>query len=256
MNFISLLSIEFKKIRRSQILPVLFVASVILWAPSVINADMNFKMQAEGISPENNFLIQGFLGISWFMFPASIIVCTVLINQTERKNNGILKMLAMPISTSKLCLAKFIVLFVLAAAQIFIMTVIYYISAAVASNMQDYNFMLPPLFVLKEAGLLLISAIPMAALFWLLSVCIKTPVFSIGAGLVAIVPSVLIINTKVWFAYPVAYPFYVITSEYGKLSENMDTAEIQLVPWLPVAILITVFCLSVSCLYFGHSERK
>ena len=59
MNFISLLSIEFKKIRRSQILPVLFVASVILWAPSVINADMNFKMQAEGISPENNFLIQG-----------------------------------------------------------------------------------------------------------------------------------------------------------------------------------------------------
>ncbi|MCX4328112.1 MAG: ABC transporter permease [Lachnospiraceae bacterium] len=256
MNFISLIGIEFKKIRRSKILFILLAASVILWIPSILNSDINFKMQAEGILPEYNFLIQGFLGISWFMFPASIIVSTVLINQTERSNNGILKMLAMPVSTSMLCLAKFIVLSVLAAAQIFMMVVIYYISAAIASNIEDYNFMLPPLFVFKEAGILLISAIPMAALFWLLSVCIKTPVFSIGTGLAAVVPSVLIINTKIWFAYPVSYPFYIITAEYSKLSENMDTAEIQLVPWLPVAVLITVFCLAVSCIYFGHSERK
>ena len=125
MSFISILSIEFKKIRRSKILPLFLLASVILWLPSVFNADINFKMQAEGILPEYNFLIQGFLGISWFMLPASIIVSTVLINQTERSNNGILKMLALPVSTTWLCLAKFLVLLVLAAAQVIIMAGVY-----------------------------------------------------------------------------------------------------------------------------------
>ena len=55
-----------------------------------------FGMQAEGISPENNFFIQGFMAMSWFMFPASMVVGTVLLNQTERMNKGILKMLALP----------------------------------------------------------------------------------------------------------------------------------------------------------------
>lgn len=255
MNFISMLSIEFKKIRRSKILPLFLAASVILWLPSVLNADTNFKMQAEGILPEYNFLIQGFLGISWFMFPASIIVSTVLINQTERSNNGILKMLALPVSTARLCLAKFLMLLVLAAVQIIIMAGVYYISAAIASNIQNYNFILPPLFVFKEAALLLISAIPMAALFWLLSICIKTPVFSIGTGFIMVVPSVLVINTKAWFAYPVSYPFYIITAEYSKLASGISTIKVQLVPWLLAAFLITVSCLVLSCVCFGRSYR-
>lgn len=255
MNFISMLGIEFKKIRRSKILLLLLMASVILWLPSIFNADVNFKMQAEGILPEYNFLIQGLLGISWFMFPASIIVSTVLINQTERSNNGILKMLALPVSTTWLCLAKFLVLLVLAAAQIIIMIGVYYIGAAIASNTQDYNFILPPLFVFKEAALLFVSAIPMAALFWLLSVCIKTPVFSIGTGFIMVVPSVLVINTKAWFAYPVSYPFYVITAEYSKLASGISTTEVQLVPWLFTAFLITVSCLVLSCICFGRSYR-
>ena len=72
----------------------------------------------------------------------------------------------------------------------------YYISAAIVTGTQDYNFILSPLFVLKEVGLISISAIPMLAFFWLLAVCIQTPIFSIGIGLASIVPSVLMINTK------------------------------------------------------------
>ena len=202
MSFLSLVGVELKKIRRSKILLILAVAAVILWIPSILNAEMNFGMQAEGISPENNFFIQGFLGMAWFMFPASMVVGTVLLSQTERANKGILKMLALPISTAKLCMAKFVVLLTLAAAQIFMMTGMYYIGAAISSGTQDYNFILPPLFVLKEIGLIFLSSIPMIAFFWMLSVCIQTPIFSIGVGLASIVPSVLIINTKAWFACP------------------------------------------------------
>ncbi len=256
MNFLSLIGIEFKKIRRSKILFILTAATVILWLPSVFNADLSFEMQAEGISPENNFLIQGFMGMAWFMFPASMVVSTVLLNMTERSNRGILKMLSLPITTTGLCLAKFVVLLALAAFQILMTVGMYYVSAGIASQTQDYNFILQPLFVFKEAGLIFISAIPMLAFFWLLSVCIQTPIFSIGIGLASIVPSVLMINTKVWFAYPVSYPFFVITSEYGKLAANLDTAQVELTPWIPVAIVITILCLSVSCLRFGQAERR
>ena len=63
MSFLSLIGVEFMKIKRSKIFFILFAATVILWIPSIRNADMNFSMQAEGISPENNFFIQGFMGM-------------------------------------------------------------------------------------------------------------------------------------------------------------------------------------------------
>lgn len=256
MNFLSLVGVEFKKIKRSKILLIFFVATVVLWMPSILNAHMNFDMQAEGISPENNFFIQGFMGMGWFMFPASMIVGTVLLSQTERANKGILKMLALPISTTKLCMAKFIVLLVLAVFQIGMAVGMYYVGAAIVSGTQNYNFILQPLFVFKEAGLIFAAAIPMIAFFWMLSVCIQTPIFSIGIGLVSIVPSVLMINTKVWFAYPMSYPFFVMTAEYGKLATNLDTAQVELIPWIPVAIVITILALSISCLRFGQAERR
>ena len=51
MSFLSLLGVEFKKIRRSKIMLILSVAVIALWLPSIFNANMNFQMQAEGISP-------------------------------------------------------------------------------------------------------------------------------------------------------------------------------------------------------------
>lgn len=256
MSFLSLVSVEFRKIKRSKILFILLAAAVILWIPSIINADMNFKMQAEGITPEHNFFIQGFMAMSWFMFPGSMVVGTVLLSQTEKSNRGILKMLALPVSATALSLAKFIVLLVLSAVQLLMMTGMYYISAAIASRIHDYCFLLPGAFVLKEVFSLYLSAIPMIAFFWMLSVWIQTPIFSVGIGLASIVPSVLVINTKVWFAYPMSYPFFVITSEYGNLAANLDMAQVELIPWIPVAVAITILCLSISCLCFGQAERR
>lgn len=256
MSFLSLIGIEFQKIRRSKILLILAAAAVILWLPSILHADMNFEMQAEGISPENNFLIQGLMGMAWFMFPASMVVSTVLLNMTERNNRGILKMLSLPIPSAGLCLAKFVVLLSLAAFQILMTVGLYFISAGIASRTQHYHFILQPLFVFKEAGLIFITAIPMLAFFWLLSVCIQTPIFSVGIGLASIVPSVLMINTKIWFAYPMAYPFFMITAEYGKLASNITTAQVNFLPWIPFAVGFTIVCLSVSCLRFGQAERR
>lgn len=256
MSFLSLLPIERLKIKRSRILWIFAAAAAILWIPSILHAKLNFSMQAEGISPEHSFFIQGFLGMAWFMYPASMVVCCTLLTQTERSHKGLLKMLSLPVGAARLCLAKFTILLLLSAVQMLLMAAMYYISAALAQALHGYPFVLPPSFVAKEVLLLLFSSLPMLAWFWMLSVCIQTPIFSVGAGLASIVPSVLLINTKLWFASPTSYPLFAITAEYGKLAANLDTPQAGLLPWLPVAAAVTILCLSISCLRFGRAETQ
>ena len=256
MNFLSLVGVELKKIRRSKILLILLIPVIMMWIPSIINADMNFDLRGIPITPENNFFIQGFMGMVWFMIPASLVICTVLLNQTERSNKGILKMLSLPISTTKLCLAKFTVLILLAAFQMVMSIGAYYICAAIVTHTQDYNFILEPLYVCKNVCSIYAAAIPMAAVYLAVSTLIQSPIFSVGIGLASIVPSVLMINTKIWFAYPMCYPFYIITSEYGRMASNLSFSSIEFFPWLPVAIGITAICLIISCRCFGQAERR
>ena len=93
MNFLSLVGVELKKIRRSKILLILLIPVIMMWIPSIINADMNFDLRGIPITPENNFFIQGFMGIVRVMIPASQVNCTVRLNQTERSHEGMYKML-------------------------------------------------------------------------------------------------------------------------------------------------------------------
>ena len=117
------------------------------------------------------------MGMAWFIYPAVMVVTTVILVQTERTNHGILKMLALPVSTPLLCLAKFIVLAVTAAAFILFMTAGYYIAAAAAGALNDYSFILAPDYVLPFAGKLYLASLPMLTVFWLIAVCISTPYF-------------------------------------------------------------------------------
>lgn len=256
MSLVSLIGVELKKIRRSKILLILLLPVIIMWLPAILNASINFDVRSVPITPENNFFIQGFMGMVWFMIPATLIICTVLLTQTERANKGILKMLALPISTAKLCIAKFIVIILLAVLQMVMSIGAYYLSAAIASQTQNYSFILEPLYVCRVAAELYLAAIPMAAVFWMLATLIQTPIFSVGIGLASIVPSVLIINTKIWFVYPMSYSFYMLMTEYGKVAEGMYDTQVQWLPWIPAAAAITILCLAVSCITFGYSERR
>lgn len=256
MNLFSLVTIEFTKIRRSKIGWILIIPVIITWIPSVINADMNFDTRGISISPEHNFFIQGFMGMAWFMIPATLIICTVLLNQTEYSNNGILKMLSLPVNTGLLCLAKFIVMLLLGAVQMLFTVGVYYISAEIATKTQGYTFLLEPLYVFRVVSLLYLAALPMAAVFWMLAVLLRTPVFSVGIGLASIVPSVLMINIKEWFVYPMCYPFYVLITEYNNVTVGVPAAKVDLIPWIPFAVTITILGLAVSCFRFGYAERR
>ena len=98
--------------------------------------------------------------------------------------------------------------------------------------------------------------IPAAAVYWIIGVLIRTPIFSVGLGLASIVPSVLMLNTKVWYCYPMDYPFYMLMTEYGKLVPELFSAKIELVPMVPIGIGTTLLCLTVACGRYGAAERN
>lgn len=255
MNLLTLFSIELKKIRRTHIFWILLIPLILLWIPAVLNVDSNFS-NAAGLSPEMNFFFQMYLGMSWFLYPASLVVITVMLNQLERTNQGILKMLSLPVSAAGLCLGKFLVLLLLSAFQMVCMAVLYYPAAAMASHSAGYDFILPLSTVLYETLVIYISSIPMAAFYWLIAVCIRTSVFSVGIGLATIVPTVLFINSKLWFAYPMCHPYYIMAQLLEQPQTQVYNLSIDLCPLVPVAVAVTLVCLILSCLCFGRSERR
>ena len=256
MNLIRLIKIEIGKLKRSKIGLILLIPVLLVWISGIMNADMNFEMQAEGISPENNFFIQSFLGYVWFMLPSSLVVITVLMTQTERGNNGILKMLSLPVSGAALCLSKFCTILLVMGMEVAFITAGYFPAAWIASRKWEYDFLIEPGYVLQIAALLFLISIPMAAIYWMLAILFHNTVAAVGVGLATVVPIVLAINTKAWFAYPMCYPMMLITSKMHELASNMGTFSLELVPWIPTAIAATLAALILSCTLYGRAERR
>lgn len=255
LGLLSLFRVELIKIRRSRILWILLIPAVIMWLPSAMNADVNFIMDAYDMPPEYNFFIQGYMGMAWFMIPATVIICNVLLQQTERLHRGLLKCLSLPVSAAKMCLAKFLVTVLLTVVQLALSIGSYYGAAALASRLYQYDFVLPLPYVCRAAALIYLAALPMAAVFWMVSVLVQTPIFSVGLGLASIVPSVLMLNTKLWCWYPMDYPFYILMTEYGRIAPEVYDSKVQLIPLLPVGIVVTLVCLAVACARYRHGEK-
>lgn len=258
MNLLKYIQVEFCKIRRSKIMWILVVPVLMMWGVSVMNADINFRgyILDSGISPEHNFFIQSVLGFAGFMFPSSMVVITVMMTQTELKNNGILKMMALPVNRVKLCAAKFIVFVCLAGMQVAMLFAGAFPSIVLASKMQGYDFGIDPLIICRMGVWVFLASVPMMAVYWMLSIVIRNPVFSIGFGLATVIPAVLMINTKVWFAYPMCYPMMLATMEMGRLSGSLDTTAVPMASWAGISLGVTVLALGISCFAFGRTAKE
>ena len=256
MSFSGLYLCELRKLRRSKILLILAAPVAVMWLTCAVNVRMSFDTTAVDIAPENNFFIQGFMGMTWFMIPASLVICCVLVMQLEKSHGGLSKMLSLPVNPAALCLAKFIAVLTLGAAQFVMCLAGYCLAAAAATASTGHDFLLDPLYAAGFAARLYLAAIPMAAVFWLLAAVVDTTIFSVGIGLASVVPSVLMINTRLWAFYPMSYPFYLLMVEYGRAAEGMYETQVAYLPWLTAAAIITLACLAIAAKGFGRSERR
>ena len=118
MSIIELIKIEFMKVKRSMILPLLLIPPILVVVSGVSSISM--YMTPEYTDAWSAMFIQSALLFGYYLLPFSMVVVCVMIANREIKNNGILKMLALPVSKGKLALTKFLVLLSFLAIELLI----------------------------------------------------------------------------------------------------------------------------------------
>ena len=96
MNFLDLIKIEFMKVRRSKIIPLIFIAPLLVVISGVASLSNYFTPEYTNAWPA--MFIQSALVYAYYLLPFSMIVVCVMIAGRETGNNGILIMLALPVS--------------------------------------------------------------------------------------------------------------------------------------------------------------
>ena len=96
MSFLELLKIEFLKVKRGKIIPLIFVAPVLVVISGISNLYRYFT--PEYTNAWAAMFIQSALVYAYYLLPFSMIVVCVMVESRETGNKGILKMLALPIN--------------------------------------------------------------------------------------------------------------------------------------------------------------
>ncbi len=254
MNFLELLKIEFMKMKRSKIIPLIFVAPLLVVASGIANLSSYFTPEYTNAWPA--MFIQSALVYAYYLLPFSMIVVCVMISGRETQNNGILKMLALPISRYTLSLAKFCVLMFYLFMEMVVFLVVFVIAGLIATSLMGITETLPVLYLLKWCAGLFLTMLPCVATMWAITVLFEKPLLSVGLNLLLVIPGVLVANTPLRIAYPYCYSGYLVSCSLHDFSAASSDTAFLLIPFLPCAILIFVLVLALAVTQFGKKEMR
>lgn len=254
MNFFALLKIEFTKVKRSKMVPLIFVAPLLVVISGVANLSRYFTPEYTNAWPA--MFIQSALVYSYYLLPFSMIVVCVMIAGRETGNNGILKMLALPVSRYALSAAKFCVLMFYLFMEMVVFLAVFVIAGTVATQTMNVTETLPVLYLLKWCIGLFLTMLPCLGTMWAITVLFEKPLFSVGLNLFLVIPGVLVANTPVWIAYPYCYSGYLVSCSLHDFTVESNTTAFSLFPFLPVAVLMFVVVFMISITQFGKKEMR
>ena len=254
MNFLELLKIEFMKVKRSKIIPLIFVAPLLVVASGIANLSSYFTPEYTNAWPA--MFIQSALVYAYYLLPFSMIVVCVMISGQETQNNGILKMLALPISLYTLLLAKFCVLLFYLLMEMVVFLVVFVIAGLIATGSMGITETLPVFYLLKWCAGLFLTMLPCVATMWTITVLFEKPLLSVGLNLLLVIPGVLVANTPLWIAYPYCYSGYLVSCSLHDFVASSSDTTFSLIPFLPCAILIFVLVLALAFTQFGKREMR
>lgn len=254
MSFFELLKIEFMKVKRSKIVPLIFIAPLLVVASGIANPSSYFTPEYTNAWPA--MFIQSALVYAYYLLPFSMIVVCVMIAGRETQNNGILKMLALPISRYALSLAKFCVLMFYLFMEMVVFLVMFVVAGMVATQTSGITETLPVLYLFKWCAGLFLTMLPCVGTMWAITVLFDKPLLSVGLNLLLVIPGVLVANTPLWITYPYCYSGYLVSrSLHDFTTEGVSTA-FELFSFLPCAILVFVLVLFVAVRRFGKKEMR
>ena len=254
MSFFELLIIEFTKVKRSKIVPLIFVAPLLVVTSGIVNLSRYFTPEYTDAWPA--MFIQSALVYAYYLLPLSMIVVCVMIAGRETGNNGILKMLALPISRSALSLAKFCVMVFYLLMEVIIFGVVFVIAGIIATHTMGITEALPVLYLLKWCASLFFTMLPSIATMWTITVLFEKTVLSVGLNLLLVIPGVLFANTPLWIAYPYCYSGYLVSCSLHDFTVEASDITFSMFPFIPCAIGIFVIMMILSVTQFGKKEMR
>ena len=198
MNFWNLLSIEFIKVKRSKIIPLIFIAPLLVVSSGV--ASLHRYFTPEYTNAWAAMFIQSALIYSYYLLPLSMIVICVMIAGRETAHNGILKMLALPLSRRALSAAKFCVLVFYLFMEIAVFFAVFVIAGLFATMSTGITETLPVMYLLNWCCILFLTMIPSLTVMWAITVLFEKSLLSIGLNILLVIPGVLAANTPLWLA--------------------------------------------------------
>ena len=254
MSFFELLIIEFTKVKRSKIVPLIFVAPLLVVTSGIVNLSRYFTPEYTDAWPA--MFIQSALVYAYYLLPLTMIVVCVMIAGRETGNNGILKMLALPISRYALSLAKFCVLVFYLLMEVIIFGVVFVIAGIIATHTMGITEALPVLYLLKWCASLFFTMLPSIATMWTITVLFEKTLLSVGLNLLLVIPGVLFANTPLWIAYPYCYSGYLVSCSLHDFTVEASDITFSMFPFIPCAIGIFVIMMILSVTQFGKKEMR
>lgn len=164
MSFSELLKIEFMKCKRSKIVPLIFIAPLLVVSSGIANLSSYFT--PEYTNAWSAMFIQSALVYAYYLLPFSMIVVCVMIASRETGNNGILKMLALPVSRYALSAVKFCVLIFYLFMEMVVFLAVFVIGGLIATKTMGVTETLPIFYLLKWCFSLFLTMLPCIGTMW------------------------------------------------------------------------------------------
>jgi len=254
MSFLELLKIEFMKVKRSKITPLILIAPVLVVTSGIANLSRYFT--PEYTNAWQAMFIQSALLYAYYLLPLSMIVVCVLIVGRETENNGIRKMLTLPVNRHALSTAKFCILVCCLLLEIAVFLAFFVIAGWYAVHTMGITETLPVLYLLKWCMGLFLTMLPSIAAMWAITVLFEKPILSVGMNLLLVIPGVLIASTPLWIVYPYCYSGYLVSCSLHDFTAEASSAAFQLFPFLPWAVGIFGLAFMLAATQFGKKEMR
>lgn len=254
MSFLELLKIELMKVKRSGIVPLIFIAPLLVVASGIANLSSYFTPEYTNAWPA--MFIQSALVYAYYLLPFSMIVVCVMIAGRETGNNGILKMLALPVSRHTLSAAKFCVLEFYLFMEMVVFLAAFVTAGLFATRTMGITETLPVFYLLKWCVGLFLTMLPCAAIMWAITVLFEKPLLCVGMNLLLVIPGVLVANTPIWIVYPYCYSGYLVSCSLHDFTAASSDPAFSLFPFLPCAILVFGLGFTLAVIQFGKKEMR
>lgn len=143
------------------------------------------------------------------LLPMGIILAVTLVTQLEYKNNSWKQLHTTPQSLTAIYLNKFIVLLVLQFQLFVLFNIAVYLSAVVVSTaLPTVTFpteAFPWRHVVVQSGYYFIDSLPIIAIQYLLSLVFRNFLVAVGAGLIFLVTTLVMLSWEHAYVFPYSY---------------------------------------------------